>query len=312
MQILEQFDMLNVDYTVFDDFKLIEEQVFDVIWHPTLSGLWFPEYELYLRREKIVATCHGVRPFVLPDDPNLDDDHRAFMNVNRSAVRKEWAKFQWRASRVVVVSELAKREIMSVYDIPSSMIDVIYHGVNKSIFYPKVDDETPPHKYFLSVSQYQYVKNIDRLVQAFIQADLGNEFKLYLHLPDYEGSIDAKNVILRTSPINEDELGKLYREAYAFVFPTLHESFGLPVIEAMASGCPVITSKDTGTEEIAGDAAILVNPYSIDEICEAIRALGVNKVKYKDLKDKGLARSRRYDWLVSAQSHLKSFQKAIA
>ena len=311
VQVLSQFDILNVDYTVFDDFNLIEDQVFDLIWHPTLAGLWFPEYELYLRKEKIVATCHGVRPYIIPDDPKIDEDHKAYLNINRSATKVEWSKFKWRINRVIAVSDLAKKEISSVYDLPKDMIDVIHHGVNKSSFFPRETKTKPPFPYFLSVSQYQYVKNIDRLVEAFVMADLDDVYKLYLHLPNYEETIDAKNVILRTEPIGEEELAELYRDAYAFAFPTMHESFGLPVMEAMASGCPVITSKGTGTEEISGDAAILVDPYNVTEISEAIMSLVNDKTLYQDLVVKGLKRSRQFDWRTSAKLHLETFAKVL-
>ena len=307
-EILKQFDSFGIEYKVFDDFAKIEGEIYDIIWHPTLSGLWFPEYEFYLRRDNIVATCHGVRPFILNED--LDDDQRAYNSVNKSAVRIEWAKFQWRISKVIAVSEVAKREITNVYELPEDMIDVIYHGVNKEVFYPRNNAKNPPYRYLLCVSQYQYVKNIDRLVESFVKANLDEETKLYLHLPDYEGKIEVDNVVVRTERLNSSELGELYRNAFAFVFPTLHESFGLPVIEAMASGCPVITSKNTGTEEVSGGAAILVDPLNVDEISAAIKTIVTDKLVYGELVKKGLERAQQFDWSISAKLHLETFRKA--
>ena len=100
------------------------------------------------------------------------------------------------------------------------------------------------------------------------------------------------------------------QNAFAFVFPSLHESFGLPILEAMACGVPVITSNVTACPEIAGDAAILINPRSVEDISNAMIKIAENKNLRKQLIEKGLERASEFGWEESAKKHLEVFEQS--
>lgn len=93
------------------------------------------------------------------------------------------------------------------------------------------------------------------------------------------------------------------------MFPSLRESFGMPILEAMACGCPVITSNISACPEVAGDAALLVDPYSVDDIAGAMKRLIEDEPLRQSLRQKGLSRSRQFTWRKSARDHLKVFEK---
>jgi glycosyltransferase involved in cell wall biosynthesis len=113
-------------------------------------------------------------------------------------------------------------------------------------------------------------------------------------------------------PKSPSELAELYRGALAFVFPSIHETFGIPIIEAMASGCPVITSKGSACPEIAGDAALLVDPRSVEEIGTAMGRMVLDAGLRNRLRNDGVIRSKCFSWTKSAHRHLAVFEAACS
>ena len=120
-----------------------------------------------------------------------------------------------------------------------------------------------------------------------------------------------KGVRIIRKGLTHKELARWYRGALGFIFPSIHETFGLPILEAMACGCPVITSNITGIPELTGDAALTVNPRSVEEITSAIRRLVEDRLLRRRLRAKGLARARLFTWQKSAREHLDVFESAL-
>jgi glycosyltransferase involved in cell wall biosynthesis len=111
--------------------------------------------------------------------------------------------------------------------------------------------------------------------------------------------------------MNHEQLVRFYNNAIGFVFPSLHETFGMPILEAMACGCPVITSNVCACPEIAGDAALLVNPRSVEDIAAAILRIITESELRNNLREKGLKRSKIFKWEKSAKEHLKVFYDVL-
>ena len=114
--------------------------------------------------------------------------------------------------------------------------------------------------------------------------------------------------VIFTGYINKNDLPLFYNVAEAFIFPSFHESFGMPIIEAMACGCPVITSNVFSMPEVAGDAAVLVNPYSVDEIANAMYTVLTDDGLREKLRKRGLKRAKQFSWRKCAEEHLKVYR----
>jgi len=123
--------------------------------------------------------------------------------------------------------------------------------------------------------------------------------------------INNESVELITTPILTEELVSLYRGALGFIFPSLHEGFGVPIVESMACGCPVITSNVTACPEIVGDAALLVNPRLVEEIVKAMQRLVEDKNLCNELRKRGLERAKVFTWQRSAEKHLEIFENIL-
>ena len=129
--------------------------------------------------------------------------------------------------------------------------------------------------------------------------------------PDRLERADIEGVHLISEMLPQSELAKWYCGAIANVAPSLHETFCMPMIEAMACGCPVITSTMTACPEVAGNAAFLVNPRSVAEIRRAMQRLLDDEALWKQLRQKGLARAQKFTWQKSAEKLLRIFQRVI-
>ena len=117
---------------------------------------------------------------------------------------------------------------------------------------------------------------------------------------------------MSNKPLSQKVLVKYYQDAIGFVFPSLHETFGMPIVEAMASGCPVITSSTTACSEVAGNAALLVDPRSVDEISSAMKKLVMDIGLRQSLAEKGLKRASQFTWKKCAEEHLNVFERALS
>ena len=165
--------------------------------------------------------------------------------------------------------------------------------------------------FFLHVSQYQPVKNIHAIITAYDQLPLSDKPHLLIVAPGFPNCSIPAGVNLIVNPVSGEELAKLYRTALAFVFPSLRETFGMPILEAMACGCPVITSNVTACPEVAGDAALLVDPRSVSDLMGAMRHLAEDASLRADLRHRSLARAKQFTWRRSAEQHLEVFENVL-
>ena len=189
----------------------------------------------------------------------------------------------------------------------------IYHAVDTDLFYFNEfkSDLEISESYFLHVSVFQPKKNIDRIIYGYLSAESVSPMpRLVIIAPGYPKKIANPKITIFNKQIERADVGNYLQNAFAFIFPSLHESFGLPILEAMACGVPVITSNVTGCPEIAGNAAILVNPRSVDEISQAMVKIAKNKDLRKQLIESGLKRAGEFSWEESAQKHLEVFEQS--
>ena len=179
--------------------------------------------------------------------------------------------------------------------------------MDHAIFYPK-DAATTIKPYFLHISAYQPKKNFDRILAAYQKLPEDKPMLLAV-IPGYHHKTEIPGVEIIKRSLTHQELSELYRNAYAFIFPSLHETFGHPIMEAMACGCPVMTSNTTSCAEVAGHAALLVNPRSVEEIAAAMGKLLFNYSLCQSLRSKGIERAMQFTWHKCAMEHLAVFNE---
>ena len=216
------------------------------------------------------------------------------------------ARLAAHAKKIITVSHYSKGQLVDLLGIDENRIEVVYNGVDRR--YQENDRSFKSDRpYFLYVGNRRKNKNIPVMLAAFAQADIPNDFMFFLSGdPDEQlmARIHELGIASRVrflGFITEEELPALYKGAFATLFVSLMEGFGLPVIESMASGTPVITSSTSSLPEIAGDAGICVEPTSPDAIATAIAELVRDKEKYNILCLKGVERARRFSWDNTAE-----------
>lgn len=238
-------------------------------------------------------------------------------------------KFARAASRIATVSEYSKTDIINNYGIDKNKIDVVYNGINS--FFKPLDETTKLNtkqtyssgkNYFVNVGSLHPRKNIGNLIKAFslFKKETNSDFKLLLAGPNYWGlnqihqiieETNLKNEIIFTGRLEDDTLNLVLGSAVALTYVPYYEGFGIPLIEAMQCGVPIITSNVTSLPEIAGNAALLVNPFDVDEIKKAMIQL-VNKPELSiELVNKGNLQKQNFSWEKSSDLLWQSILKTI-
>jgi len=155
----------------------------------------------------------------------------------------------------------------------------------------------------LHISAYQPKKNVDRIIEAYQAIKEVDKLPLIVIASGYDKIITDSKITLISVAVDRKKVAKYMKEAYAFVFPSLHESFGMPLVEAMACGVPIITSNTTACPEIVENAGVLVNPLSTVELTNAIQQLITNKSLQHKLSELALKRAESFNWQKTARLH---------
>jgi glycosyltransferase involved in cell wall biosynthesis len=236
-----------------------------------------------------------------------------------------------RSSRVLTVSEASKRDILKYFHIPEAKVDVIYNGIDERFWSPPdaADVDRIRERYQLDGRFVLYAgnikphKNIERLIEAFHTLKqhgfddvklliIGDEVSKYATLRRAVHRYKLHKHVRFFGFVPDQTLAVLYRLAALFVFPSLYEGFGLPPLEAMASGTPVITSNVSSLPEVVGDAALLIDPYEPDAIAAAIERLLTDARLCEDLRARGLKRARQFSWDQSVQRIRALYYEVLA
>jgi glycosyltransferase involved in cell wall biosynthesis len=245
--------------------------------------------------KKVISTFHDL--FVMTGEYSSADFRKRFTRQARDAAR--------RSDLIIAVSEFTKSQLISQLNVSPDGIRVIPHGVHlpESILPQNQRDNI-----ILCVGALQIRKNVVRLLEAFerLPMALARDWKLVL--AGSTAGYGAAEIIRRieNSPrvlqiqlhgyVTDAELKDLYRHAAIFAFPSLDEGFGIPVLEAMAHGTPVVTSNRSALPEVAGDAALLIDPDQSDEIAAALQRLIEGDALRTSLATAGIARAKLFPW----------------
>ncbi len=275
---------------------------YDIYWQPN----FIPHRGV--KAKKIVTTVHDFS-FLLYRKYHPKETLRYFDN--------NFFKNIYRSDTIITGSYYTKGEILDRLDFREENIRVIYHGVDHNIFrvYKDIDFKLSK-KFILSVGSIEPRKNLLGLLKAYNLLDkrLKDEYKLIL--VGFRGweNREIMELIEQNSKnidylgfISTEDLAKVYNLASCFIYPSFYEGFGLPIVEAMACGTPVISSNNSSLPEIGGDAVIYANPNSVEDIKDKIELLLNSADLREDLSKRGLAQSKLFSWEKSAKAHLDSF-----
>lgn len=238
-----------------------------------------------------------------------------------------------RAAAVVTVSEYSRQTIIENFGVRPERVRVIYNGCDHETFRPEPDELAleqtqarlgiaPPYLFYIGGQTPR--KNLPRLIAAFAQArrmgGLPHSLVLAGPLNPLQSAVaqaiadsgcSANIKLLNYVP--DEVVPQLYQGSAALVFPSLHEGFGLPVVEALACGTPVVTSNVTSLPEVAGDAALLVDPESVGEIANGILSvLSENETARKLRLERGIRQAQQFTWQRCAEAHLEIYDEVMA
>lgn len=307
--------------------------------HPFLYYAWFEfsvkntlnslKPNLFLSPDGFLSLGASCKQLPVIHDINFLHNPQDIKPLTRRYYNYFFPRFAKKATRIATVSEYSKKDIADNYKISADKIDVVYNGIN-SDFKPLSDEIKKQTKqkfskgcdYFLFVGSLHPRKNISRLIEAFgaFKKESNSDIKLLLAGPQYWGmseiykSIDTlacKEDIIFTNRLSNEDLANVMASAFALTFVPYFEGFGIPLVEAMQSEIPIITSNVTSLPEIAGDAALYANPFEVNDIKNAMLKLYSNPSLKIDLIEKGKQRKNLYSWDKSADLLWQSIEKTI-
>jgi glycosyltransferase involved in cell wall biosynthesis len=231
-----------------------------------------------------------------------------------------------RADRIITISDYSRGDICSTYDIDPNMVVVTPLGVDET-FRPITSQETLKRicqkygikdPYILFVGRLEPRKNLPALLEAFCQLQRCgyDDIMLVLSGPkDFGYKFIFKEVnrlrlekrVLFSGPISQEDLPVIMGGSKVFVYPALYEGFGLPVLEAMACGVPVVTSNTSSLPELVGNAGLLIDPFDVESLASGIRRLLSDSALYKELSQRGIERARTFRWKQCAEKTYKVY-----
>jgi glycosyltransferase involved in cell wall biosynthesis len=280
----------------------------DLLYSTVPEGILFPSV-------KQIVTLHDIFPVKASESKAKMRYH--FLYTLPILLRNSRA--------IICVSEYTKQDVIDYYGIKDKPIFVIYEGFDKQKFYRRqpgiIKKKFGIHQdYLLYIGDMRPYKNIERTLEAFKMLDM----KDYLFViggrkdprfyPSVKHKVDELSLhdrVVIPGYIPENDLPHLYSEATAFILPSLYEGFGLPPLEAMACGCPVIVSNVTSLPEVCGDAAFYIDPKNVQSIADGISRVLTDEKLRKSLSKKGFARARLFSWERSAREHIKVFEEVM-
>ena len=282
--------------------------VYDVYWQPN----FIPNEGI--KAKKIVTTVHDFS-FILHKDFHPKERIEFFEN--------NFYKNIYKSDMIITGSEFSKKEILDRLDYDEDKIKVIYHGLNHDLFkvYNEISLEFKlPEKFIFSVGSIEPRKNLIGLLKAYDMIDekLKKEYKLVL--AGFKGWKNNeimelinknKDNIIYLGFISDIELAKVYNLSSQFVFPSFYEGFGLPVLEAMACGTPVVCSNKSSIPEVGADAVVYCDPYCVEDIKDKITLVLDNKILQNEMRQKGLDRAKNFSWDKSSDEHIKVFKEVM-
>lgn len=255
-----------------------------------------------------VVTIHDLAYLYFPGD---------FLKKDLVKLR-DWTKYSVaKAQKIIAVSKTTKKDVVKAYGLKEDKIEVVYNGYEKKHLRSesKLKYDVGEHPYILYVGTLQPRKNITTLISAFYKfKQIHSEFKLvvagkkgwlYEKIFDLVTELGLEDDVYFTDYVSDNQLIFLYKNAFCFVMPSLYEGFGIPPLEAMSFGCPVISSISSSLPEVAGDAALYFDPKNPLNLVEKLEELNSNPALRNDLIKKGTKRVKQFSWTDCAEKTLE-------
>lgn len=301
------------NYFTWNHFRLPPE----LLRHP-VDLFHFPFYTMPLiRNYKSIVTIHDITYEVHPEWYSWKG-LIAMRYFSRYAAKH--------ADKILTVSYATKYDLLKYYQIPESRITVIYHGVENrfrlmtdqtAIEAMKASYDITAPQVILYVGSIHTRRNIEQLLRAYSLVHktdpdvqlliVGKREYPYLDLTTLMNELALQKNVMIAGYVNESDLPVLYNLADLFIYPSSYEGFGLPPLEAMACGTPVITSNNSSLPEVVGDAAILIDPHNIQEMTEAMSLALHDSGLRRDMVTKGFAQAAKFSWTQTARETLAAY-----
>lgn len=295
------------------------------------SPHWMRGFDIYHQPNYIPHAFHGKVVTTVHDM-----SHRIFPQYHprcRVLLLRAFENRLRQAARIITVSEYAREEIVDLLGVSEAKVTVTYEGARSQYRPLSISDEKRmdlrnrynlPERFLLYVGTIEPRKNLERLIEAFCiykGEEPNSELKLVLAGGKgwlYEGifarvqELHLGQDVVFTGYVDGEDLPFLYNMAIAFIYPSLYEGFGLPPLEAMSCGTPVISSNTSSIPEVVGEAGILVDPYQVNDLAAAIYKVAGSVSLQNELSRKGLERARLFSWKKCAEETLQVYRECMA
>ncbi len=297
--------------------------------HPLLFRIWYDwmipwklnrlKPDVFVSPDMMISTRTKTPQVVVLHDLNFEHHPEDLPAPIARYLRKMTPRFASHAKAIVTVSEFSKRDIMAQYGVPEEKVRVVYNGVQDA-FQPLSDDQKGQAmdkwaggcKYFVFVSSIHPRKNLKRLLEAYELfrerhseriklVAVGRMFWKNEELTAALSAMKYAEDVVFTGHLETQELTHVIGAAHALMYVSYFEGFGVPIVEAFKCGIPVVTSNVTAMPEVAVDAALQVDPFSVDDIADAMRDVSMNEELRSRLIERGYKRAEAFDWNRSAR-----------
>ena len=325
----------------YDPYFIFAQNVKPVVVHPQARHpfLWWIFFEIgikkKLKKEKIdlfispdgwICLSTNVKTINVIHDLNFEHYPSFIPPLTLKYYTYFFPRFAKKADQLITVSQFSKTDIVNLYHVDEKKISVVYNAASDDFF--EVDEQikqetvqklTGGAPYFVFVGSAHKRKNVERIMQAFDQfCEKYANFKFVFagsnkywdnDIKKTYNQLKHKSNLIFTGYLSTKEMNQVLSSALALVYPSLFEGFGIPIVEGFAAHVPVITSNVTSMPEVAGDAALLVNPLSVSEIENAMKQIATDEQLRVNIIRRGIERNHTFSWDKSAQQFWKVILK---